>query len=288
MDVCGKACSHENVPAACYQLWDSSLLGPGSRDGLRHPENAQRKQPQSVQKGLTRRRGSQAAVQELKSLPQLRNGPGITSRSSRNQDQVVARSPDLATWPTEGLQPQARRETYGPADGGVWRPAEPPSPAGDLRSSRRRGLETRAEPPSPAGDLRSSRRRGLETRAEPPADGGVWRPRRRTRRTYGPADGGVWRPAPNRQQTAGSGDPRPPADGGVWRPAEPPADGGVWRPAPNRQQTAGSGDPRRTASRRRGLETRAESPTYGPVDGGVWRPAPNRQLEIRKLFPARS
>jgi len=54
---------------------------------------------------------------------QLRNGPGITSRSSRNQDQVVARSPDLATWPTEGLQPQARRETYGPADGGVWRPA---------------------------------------------------------------------------------------------------------------------------------------------------------------------
>ena len=37
--------------------------------------------------------------------------------------QVVARSPDLATWPTEGLQPQARRETYGPADGGVWRPS---------------------------------------------------------------------------------------------------------------------------------------------------------------------
>src|SRR5271166_5998076 len=37
--------------------------------------------------------------------------------------QVVARSPDLATWPTEGLQPQARRETYGPAAGGVWRPA---------------------------------------------------------------------------------------------------------------------------------------------------------------------
>jgi len=56
-------------------------------------------------------------------LDLLRNGPGITSRSSRNQDQVVARSPDLATWPTEGLQPQARRETYGPADGGVWRPA---------------------------------------------------------------------------------------------------------------------------------------------------------------------
>ncbi len=52
-------------------FWDSSLLGPGSRDGLRHPENAQRKQPQSAQKGLTRRRGSQAAVQELKSLPQL-------------------------------------------------------------------------------------------------------------------------------------------------------------------------------------------------------------------------
>ena len=40
MDVCGKACSHGNVPAACLSLWDSSLLGPGSRDGLRHPENA--------------------------------------------------------------------------------------------------------------------------------------------------------------------------------------------------------------------------------------------------------
>jgi len=38
---------------------------------------------------------------------------------------VVARSPDLATSPTEGLQPR--------------------TPAGDLRSSRRRGLETRAE-----------------------------------------------------------------------------------------------------------------------------------------------
>ncbi len=58
-------------PGRLLSLWDSSLLGPGSRDGLRHPENAQRKQPQSVQKGLTRRRGSQAAVQELKSLPQL-------------------------------------------------------------------------------------------------------------------------------------------------------------------------------------------------------------------------
>jgi ribosomal protein S11 len=36
----------------------------------------------------------------------LRNGPGITSRSSRNQDQVVARSPDLATWPTEVSNPK--------------------------------------------------------------------------------------------------------------------------------------------------------------------------------------
>src|SRR5208282_3480226 len=36
---------------------------------------------------------------------------------------VVARSPDLATSPTEGLQPRPRRETCGPADGGVWRPA---------------------------------------------------------------------------------------------------------------------------------------------------------------------
>src|SRR5208337_4794224 len=42
-----------------------------------------------------------------------------------------------------------------------------PSPAADLRSSRRRGLETRAEP-RPAADPRSSGRRGLETRAEPP------------------------------------------------------------------------------------------------------------------------
>ena len=65
----------------------------------------------------------QGQVMLVGHLPHLRNGPGITSRSSRNQDQVVARSPDLATWPTEGLQPQARRETYGPADGGVWRPA---------------------------------------------------------------------------------------------------------------------------------------------------------------------
>jgi hypothetical protein len=58
-------------PGRFLSLWDSSLLGPGSRDGLRHPENAQRKQPQSVQKGLTRRRESEAAVQEPKSLPQL-------------------------------------------------------------------------------------------------------------------------------------------------------------------------------------------------------------------------
>ena len=35
----------------------------------------------------------------------------------------MARSPDLATSPTEGLQPRPQRETYGPADGGVWRPA---------------------------------------------------------------------------------------------------------------------------------------------------------------------
>src|SRR5271157_2185434 len=36
---------------------------------------------------------------------------------------VVARSPDLATSPTEGLQSRPRRETCGPADGGVWRPS---------------------------------------------------------------------------------------------------------------------------------------------------------------------
>src|SRR5213079_2286658 len=45
------------------------------------------------------------------------------------QAPVVARSPDLATRPTEGLP---------------WR-----LPPGDLRSGSRRGLETRAEP-SPA------------------------------------------------------------------------------------------------------------------------------------------
>src|SRR5208282_1949198 len=43
---------------------------------------------------------------------------------------VVARSPDLATSPTEGLQPRPRRETCGPAG--------PPERGG-------RGLETRAE-----------------------------------------------------------------------------------------------------------------------------------------------
>src|SRR5271157_2815234 len=45
-------------------------------------------------------------------------------------NQVVARSPDLATSPTEGLQPRPRRETCGPAG--------PPERGG-------RGLETRAE-----------------------------------------------------------------------------------------------------------------------------------------------
>jgi len=37
----------------------------------------------------------------------LRNGPGISSWSSRNHDQVVPRSPDLASRPTEGLRPRA-------------------------------------------------------------------------------------------------------------------------------------------------------------------------------------
>ena len=48
--------------------------------------------------------------------------------------QVVARSPDLATSPTEGLQPRPRRETCGPAGppegvGGVGRPAPNSRPA---------------------------------------------------------------------------------------------------------------------------------------------------------------
>src|SRR5271157_1138432 len=51
-------------------------------------------------------------------------------------DQVVARSPDLATWPTEGHQPRPRRETCGSAG--------PPERGG-------RGLETRAEQP-PTGN----------------------------------------------------------------------------------------------------------------------------------------
>src|SRR5437667_8385799 len=51
--------------------------------------------------------------------------PGMVA----TQAPVVARSPDLATRPTEGLQSRL--------------------PPGDLRSRSRRGLETRAEP-SPA------------------------------------------------------------------------------------------------------------------------------------------
>src|SRR5208282_2157267 len=62
-----------------------------------------------------------------------------TQRLGSVANQVVARSPDLATSPTEGLQPRPRRETCGPAG-----------------------------PPERGG-------RGLETRAEQ-RDGGVWRP----------------------------------------------------------------------------------------------------------------
>src|SRR5258708_1576088 len=99
----------------------------------------------------------------------------------------MARSPDLATLPTEE-SPTATQ-------------------AGDLWSSGRRGPETSAEPladgevrrPPPnhqrtarSGDLRrtTSGRRGQETCAEPLADGEVQRP------------------PPNHQRTARSGDLR--------------------------------------------------------------------------------
>ena len=76
---------------------------------------------------------------------------------------VVARSPDLATWPTAGLRDSAE--------------------AGDLRSGRRRGRETRANE--------------IATRA------GSGDPRRTEKcRDFG----GSGRPAV--RQTAGSGDPR--------------------------------------------------------------------------------
>jgi hypothetical protein len=45
MDVCGKACSHGNVPAACFSLWDSSLLGPGSRAGFPPPGRQRSRRP---------------------------------------------------------------------------------------------------------------------------------------------------------------------------------------------------------------------------------------------------
>jgi len=57
----------------------------------------------------------------LRRLTTARSGALLLSPDRGHQ--VVARSPDLAIWPTEGLRPRARRETYGPADGGVWRPA---------------------------------------------------------------------------------------------------------------------------------------------------------------------
>ena len=53
----------------------------------------------------------------------IRNRPEITCRSGGLAHHVVARSLDLATERTEGLPYGARRETFGPADGGVGRPA---------------------------------------------------------------------------------------------------------------------------------------------------------------------
>jgi hypothetical protein len=114
-------------------------------------------------------------------------GAGLqTPSSARPQVSPSARrgSPDPVVDPTEGLLFVARvglpMERGDQAGGGVRRRA--PS-AGDLRSGRRRGQETRAErarkeetfgqagggvrrPAPSAGDLRSGRRRGQETRAE--------------------------------------------------------------------------------------------------------------------------
>jgi len=147
----------------------------------------------------------------------LRNKPGTTSRFSAINNQVVARSPDLATYPTIKLW-------RGLLTLPLTRPqVSKPDTAGDLRSGRAlvTGWAGSGDPrrtgvskPDTAGDLRSGR--ALVT---------GWAGSGDPRRT----DGGVRRPAPNRrrgqetraEQTAGSGDPR-------------------------RTETAGSGDPRRT------------------------------------------
>src|SRR5271157_23752 len=52
--------------------------------------------------------------------------------------QVVARSPDLATSPTEGLQPRPLRESCGRVDGGVWRPAPNSRSIGGLHPPHKR------------------------------------------------------------------------------------------------------------------------------------------------------
>ena len=136
------------------------------------------------------------------------------------------------------------RETSGPDDGGVGRPApnEETSGPDDGRVGR----------PAPNGDLRSG-------------PGGVGRPAP-NEETSGPDDGGVGRPAPN-EETSG------PDDGRVGRPA-PNGDlrsgpGGVGRPAPNGDLRSGPGGVGRPAP---------NEETSGPDDGGVGRPAPNEDL----------
>src|SRR5208283_4748449 len=56
-----------------------------------------------------------ACARTFTGRPPARLGQTLSRRRAWDGPQVVARSPDLATWPTEGLQPRARRETYGPA-----------------------------------------------------------------------------------------------------------------------------------------------------------------------------
>src|SRR5271165_5454696 len=72
---------------------------------------------------IGKNRGKVPGVPLAHHLAECNLHPHLAPRCIAMNHQVVARSPDLATWPTEDLQPQARRETYGPADGGVWRPA---------------------------------------------------------------------------------------------------------------------------------------------------------------------
>src|SRR5271157_4844161 len=76
----------------------------------------------SVKSVVNNGKGAPGLVQGPSSLNASYTHPGRISGTPRKLARDL-RNRHLATWPTEGLQPQARRETYGPADGGVWRPA---------------------------------------------------------------------------------------------------------------------------------------------------------------------